>query len=583
MDRAGQFGSPEAASAARALEIAWATLRHDAALYQAGAITDRAHLCRSTCGHLGCAVPQCAMLCTEEQVASAIAHIGSLADGAWLVYDLARARHDAVTAVAGAAQSVGAAEATCHAADTAWGDRFDAVRSAAYRACRPYVDAIHHLHGRLWGVYAPFWALASRTAVEPSPYDPRRLEPSISSPLWRPPTPRDLETILAPPARSPPAMTAPQMGACEPCDVTVCEGQWMEVDQGACMPGVARLRAVALARRMAHGVAYPPPDDTGWAAGRHALLGALGASPDTRVLLTVKDHRRVLADGSRVASRKVSLRADFAVCPFATTNETRGAGRARSRRQSDFDHYFIVARACNHTVAVGDAHGQAEAATDAGDGPQTGGAANESTNRVRRDGMSPTVACMQRLCVGKYTLDGWLSRIARCSRDALHTIALLNGAPSTTHTRSARRGDLGFRATSPYATGGVTVVQRQVVLDGCLVAILARDAYVVQPAVRAAEPRLFVATHRLSVTPPPPDRSLDRRAAVDAMRLLNGNPRANMPARRTLAALRYATWYACAAGHPDGYDAALVASLLDRVGFHPTRGLVARLVLLWSP
>ncbi|WBR14244.1 hypothetical protein pkur_cds_69 [Pandoravirus kuranda] len=440
---------------------------------------------------------------------------------------------------------------------------------------------IHQLHGRLWGAYAPFWALVSRIAVQTPTHDARH--PTLPPPpLCGPPTLRNQEIILL--SSSPSlssleqsheaATSPPRTGACGPHGTTVSGVTWMEIDQGACMATVARLRAVALAKRMARDATYPSADDTRWATGRHALLAALGASPDTKLLLTVKDRRHVLADGTRVTSRKVSLRANFAVCPFvATTQTTQGAARARPRRRTDSEQYSIVACAYNHTVATGGAQGQAEVGSDARD---------ESTSQRRRDGMSPTIACMQRLCVGKYMLDGWLSRIAHRSRDALHTIALLNRAPPTVCSRDARSGALGFCATSPYAIGRVSVVRRQIALDGCLVAILVRDAYVVQPAVRAAESRLFGAAHRLSVTPPP-DRALDRRAAADAMRLLNGNPRANMSPRRTLGALRYATWYACAAGHPDGYDAALVTSLLDRVGFHPTRGLVARLVLLWSP
>lgn len=596
MHRGRRFGSAEAADATRDLEIAWATLRHDGALYQTGGVTDRVHLCQATCGHLGCAMPQCTVLSTEEQVANAIAHIDALADGAWLVYDLARARTNAIAAVA---QSVAATMATQPVVDGVRDERSDAMRSAAYRAWRPYVDMIHQLHGRLWGAYAPFWGLVSRTGTEPLLGDPflGLATPTPSFPHG-PPTPRDLEASFLTRDMDDPSATTPttmsQTNMHRPDNAAVCEIPWMEVDQGACMATVARLRAVALARRIARDATYPLPEDTAWATGRRALAAALGASPDTRMVLAIKDRRHVLADGSHVTSRKVSLRADLAVCPFTILEEeeeeeeeeeqVQTAEHARSRRQGDFGHYSIVACAHNHTAATGVTHDRIETLTNTDAERYDQDRAARSHTQGRHSRINPTIACMQRLCVGKYMLDGWLARIARGSRHALHTITLLNTRASpTTYSRPARRGDFGFCATSPHAIGRVTVVRRQIALDGCLVAILVRDAYIVQPAVRAAEARLFVATDRPSAMPPTPDRALNRRAASDAIRLLNGHPRTNMSARRALAALRYATWYACGAGQPDGYDAGLVTSLLDRAGFHPTRGLVARLVLLWSP
>lgn len=592
MYRGRQFGSAETADATRALEIAWATLRHDGALYQMEGAIDRVHLCQATCGHLGCAVPRCTMFSTEEQVANAIAHIDALADGAWLTYDLARARANAIAAVA---QSIAAAMATQPAVDGIRDDRFGVVRSATYRAWRPYVDMIHRLHGRLWGVYAPFWALVSRTGTGSSSGEPR-LGPAAPTPPFPegPPTPRGLEAFFLSRGIDEPSATTTTTSHTNmhgPRDTTRDEATWMEVDQGACMASVARLRATTLARRIARDATYPLPEDTVWATGRRALATALGASPDTRMVLVIKDQRHVLADGSHVTSRKVSLRANFAVCPFTVLEEeeeeqVQTAGHARSHRQDDLGHYrySIDARAHSHTVAAGVTHDRIETPADASAERHAEDDVAGSRTQGRHGRINPTIACMQRLCVGKYMLDGWLTRIARGSRDALHTVALLNTRASpTTYSRLARRGDFGFCATSPHAIGRVTVVRRQIALDGCLVAILVRDAYIVQPAVRAAESRLFDAADRLSVAPPTPDRALDRRAAADAMRLLNGRPRANVSARRALAALRYATWYACGAGHPGGYDAALVTSLLDRAGFHPTRGLVTRLVLLWSP
>nr|UDO48135.1 hypothetical protein [Pandoravirus massiliensis] len=579
MSQARRFGSDEAAGAARALEVAWATLRHDAVLYHAGAISDPVHLCQTTCGHLGCALPQCTMLSTGDQVANAIAHIDALADGAWLVYDLARARADAISA---ATQLVAVATAERPAATHCDRGHADNVRSGVYRAWRPYVDMIHHLHGRLWGVYAPFWALVSRTDAVPSSQVTRWSASLLLSD--RPPTPRDLEAVFAPSERSCPATVgaAAQPNTYGPSEAAVCEHQWMEVDQGACMATVARLRAVALARRIARQVDYPPPGDTPWAAGRRTLAGALGASPDTRALLVVKDSRHVLPDGSRAESRKVSLRIDLDVCPFTTEQEQGARVPGPPRGHVGSNRYLIVRTHSSRRIAPRDTRDQTETADeqhatdDDNDDEDNGSIAQRTCDQV-----SPTIACMQRLCVGKYMLGAWLARIARGSRDALHTLALLDRSSSATHTRPARPGDLGFCPASPYAINGVTVVRRQVALDGCLVAILVRDTYIVQPTVRAAVPALFVAMPcRPSM--PRPGRALDRRAAADAMRMLDGNPRPRMSARRALAALRYATWYACGAGLPDGYDAGFVASLLDRVGFHPTRGLVTRLVLLWS-
>lgn len=492
--RPGAFGRTEASAAVVALERAWAVVRHDRDLIEAGGLVDKADLCDSLCGHLGCASADCRALCDRDAVQEALLHIETLAAGAWLVCDLDAAR---TTAILAARQVV----ARPHERDIP-----ALARLSIYRAWRPYVDVIHDLHGRLWGVYGPFWALLARRPRVLAGYRPSREVP----------TPRDVDAWLA--------STLPQAsGGDDPGG----DGSWMEVDEGHCAAALARIRAVALAKRVARTVFYPPAGDTSWAAVRRTLASTLGANPDTRLVLALKHRTWTTADGAEGSLRTVSLYAPRRACPLV----------------ADAPCKTVVAR----VTVVGGAGGARE---------------------IKRDRITATVACMQRLCVGKYTLDAWMRSVAKERPDVLYTTALLDAAQA-------------MRSSAPLRLAGgstparlVTTTRRSVVLDGCMVAALVRDAYVVQAAVRGASARLFCAS-----PPGSPAVPVDAQAAADADILL---ARGNVPADRVRAAVRYAAWRVCRGGHRDGCDCMLLASLLNRAGLTTPRSLVGRLAVLWG-
>ncbi|AVK74527.1 hypothetical protein pqer_cds_105 [Pandoravirus quercus] len=513
------FGRVDAAAASDFLERAWAVLRHDRDLIETGGIQDTTDLCSALCGHLGCALPGCRVRCDPAAVQQAIRHIHMLADHAWLACDVEAARARALAAVRDAI-----ARTHCQYRE---GATVALVRLMVYRALRPYVDVLHDLHGRLWGVYGPFWALVARR--------PRILDGYQSSQRF--PTPRAVEAWLA--AHNP--------------DLLADGPSWMEVDEGHGAAGLARMRAVALAKVIGRGVTYPAPGDTPWAPVRRTLALTLAADPDSRLILGLKERMCVVDGGTSLCVRTVTLYAARRACPLT----------------ADTPAKMVVARS---TMAYDDPH--------------------EDGREIKANRVSPTVACLQRLGVGKYTLDAWVRAVARQSPDVLYTTALLD--MDCAARLSGHNGRDMMSQTRPNMA-----MRRSVVLDGCTVAALVRDAYVVQAAAHNAAPRLFRATSpsssSLSITPSRPlSRSspstehahgdfsgvpVDERAAVDADTLLGGG---DVPADRIRAAVRYATWRVCRAGGRNGCDCIRLAALLERAGLTMPRSLITRLTALWG-
>ncbi|AGO83553.1 hypothetical protein psal_cds_111 [Pandoravirus salinus] len=516
------FGRADAAAANDFLERAWATLRHDEDLIEAGAVHDMAGLCGALCGHLGCALRGCRVRCDSATVQQAIAYIHRLAHGAWLPCDIEAARARALAAV----RQVAARTHDRHHE----GPSATLARLMVYRAWRPYVDVLHDLHGRMWGVYGPFWALVARRPRVLDGYHPSRQQCL---------TPRAIEAWLE--AHHPAALA----------DIP----RWMEVDEGHGAAGLARMRAVALAKVVARGVVYPAPGDTLWAAARRKLALTLAADPNSRLTLRVKERTHVAGDGDSAHSfcvRKVTLYARCRACPLTTEAPAR----------------MVVARV---TVGRDSVYGNGF--------------------EIKADRVTPTVACLQRLGVGKYTLDAWVRAVAQQDADALYTTALLDvdGAVQSPRTTGANG------APQPPAR---PTIRRSVALDGCTVAALVHDAYMVQTAVHNAAPRLFCAappTSTPSATsshPVQPTSSaecrydgfsgvpIDQQAAVDAETLLCGS--GDVPQDRIRAAVRYATWRVCRAGGRDGYDCVCLAALLERAGLTTPPSLIARLTALWG-
>jgi hypothetical protein len=381
-----------------------------------------------------------------------------------------------------------------------------AMTHSTYAALRPYADVIHDLHGRLWAVYGPFWALVARRPRALAEY--RAITP----------TPRDVDIYLAS-LDSPLAQDR--------------VSRLMEVDEGRCAKAVARMRAVAVARCIARDVAYPRPSDTQWASARRTLASTLGANPDSSLLLVAKKYVRSSPNQGAVVVRRVAtLYAARRACPLAEESRSK----------------TIIGRAT---------------AISAGAGRET-----------IQDDVVPAVARLQSLGTGKYALGAWMRAIVLGKPIAIYTRLLLASGHQSTTTLSLPASPMGAGPMSAHTARlgqqSLTVKRRAVSMDGCLVAALVRDAYVVQPIVDRATWRLF---RSLAVTP------VNAQAATDAQIILAGG---NVPAARERAAVAYAAWFVCRGGRVDGYDYVLLGSLLERAGLTAPHNIVDRLVALWN-
>lgn len=92
------FGPADAAAATALLEHAWAVVRHDAQLIEAGAIEHMSELRATGLGYLGCPLRDCRVRCDQADVHRALAHIQRLAAGTWFDCDIVTARAEALVA-----------------------------------------------------------------------------------------------------------------------------------------------------------------------------------------------------------------------------------------------------------------------------------------------------------------------------------------------------------------------------------------------------------------------------------------------------------------------------------------------------
>ncbi|AGO82074.1 hypothetical protein pdul_cds_153 [Pandoravirus dulcis] len=283
------FGPADAAAATVLLERAWAVVRHDAQLIEAGAIEHMSELHATGLGYLGCPLRDCHVRCDQAAVCQALAHIQRLAAGAWFDCDVVKARAEALVVGRDAVAHTRARPAES-AADPI------PARAAIYAVWVPYIRALYKLDGHLCTIYGAFWARMARHPSALAGYRPPR----------RFPTPRAVESWLEAQRPHRPEIRLP----------------WAEVDEGVGAPDLARLRAATVISAMASDVVYPAPGDTLWAVTRRALMATLAADPHLSLTLALDDGICTRNDGVRVSVRTVSVYAERCACPLSPQSTT---------------------------------------------------------------------------------------------------------------------------------------------------------------------------------------------------------------------------------------------------------------------